>query len=198
MYLFFDTETTGLPRDWNAPVTDLRNWPRMIQLAWLLTDVQGRSLSAGNYIIEPKGFRIPPQAALIHGITTERAQEEGVPLAQVLKAFEEALAGASYLIGHNVEFDYNIVGAEWLRMEQRNAFFDLPRICTMKSSTEYCALPGKYGYKYPSLSELYRKLFATGFDGAHSAQADVAACAACFFELSKRGVIGPLAAPSLG
>jgi len=30
MYLFFDTETTGLPRNWKAPVTDLDNWPRMV------------------------------------------------------------------------------------------------------------------------------------------------------------------------
>ncbi len=33
MYLFFDTETTGLPRNWHAPASDLANWPRLIQLA---------------------------------------------------------------------------------------------------------------------------------------------------------------------
>ena len=34
MYLFFDTETTGLPKRWNAPVTDLENWPRSFAGAW--------------------------------------------------------------------------------------------------------------------------------------------------------------------
>ena len=40
MYLFFDTETTGLPRNWKAPVTHLNNWPRMIQIAWIACDDQ--------------------------------------------------------------------------------------------------------------------------------------------------------------
>jgi len=35
MYLFFDTETTGLPKNWKAPIEDLNNWPRLVQLAWL-------------------------------------------------------------------------------------------------------------------------------------------------------------------
>jgi len=26
MYLFFDTETTGFPRKWKIPITDLNNW----------------------------------------------------------------------------------------------------------------------------------------------------------------------------
>ena len=32
MYLIFDTETTGLPKNWKAPLTDFDNWPRMVQL----------------------------------------------------------------------------------------------------------------------------------------------------------------------
>ena len=27
MIFFFDTETTGLPRNWKAPITDIDNWP---------------------------------------------------------------------------------------------------------------------------------------------------------------------------
>ncbi|PJB57251.1 MAG: 3'-5' exonuclease, partial [Bacteroidetes bacterium CG_4_9_14_3_um_filter_41_19] len=36
MFLIFDTETTGLPQRYDAPLTDFDNWPRMIQLAWQL------------------------------------------------------------------------------------------------------------------------------------------------------------------
>ncbi|MCJ8276491.1 MAG: hypothetical protein MJK18_06600, partial [Bdellovibrionales bacterium] len=37
-YLFFDTETTGLPKSYKAPYTDLENWPRVVQLSWLVTE----------------------------------------------------------------------------------------------------------------------------------------------------------------
>ena len=41
MYLIFDTETTGLPLNWKAPLTDFNNWPRMVQLAWQIHDKTG-------------------------------------------------------------------------------------------------------------------------------------------------------------
>lgn len=36
MILFFDTETIGLPKIWNAPISDIDNWPRLIELAYLV------------------------------------------------------------------------------------------------------------------------------------------------------------------
>ena len=36
-FLFFDTETTRLPLDYSAPSTDINNWPRLIQLSWIIT-----------------------------------------------------------------------------------------------------------------------------------------------------------------
>ena len=38
MYLFFDVETNGMPKNWNRPHTDPFNWPRMVQIAWMLFD----------------------------------------------------------------------------------------------------------------------------------------------------------------
>ena len=60
----------------------------------------------------------------------------------------------------------------------------------MQSSTNYCAIPGFYGnYKWPTLDELHRKLFNTGFEDAHDASVDINATAKCFWELKRRGVI---------
>lgn len=59
MYLFFDTETTGLPKRWNAPVTDLENWPRLVQLAWIMYDDRGNMLESRDVIVKPEGFTIP-------------------------------------------------------------------------------------------------------------------------------------------
>ena len=140
-FLFFDTETTGLPRQWKAPVEDLDNWPRMIQLAWLLYDEDGNEIIRSNDIVKPEGFRIPKAASAIHGITTEKAMEEGVELGDVLRKFTYALDGADYLVAHNIEFDDKIVGAELLRKEMHSDFFTHKRICTMKSSIRLRGLP---------------------------------------------------------
>ncbi|OGR44525.1 MAG: DNA polymerase III subunit epsilon [Elusimicrobia bacterium GWA2_61_42] len=189
MYLFFDTETTGLPKNWKAPVTDLANWPRMIQLAWLLADAEGKKLAGGEFIIKPEGFTIPEEAARIHGITTERALREGRDLLPVLKEFHEALGRADCVVAHNISFDEKIMGAEFLRNGLPDTLPAKTRVCTMHSSTQYCAIPGPYGLKWPKLEELHRKLFQTGFEAAHNAAADVAATIKCFWELKRLGVI---------
>ena len=62
-YLFFDTETTGVPRNYKAPSSDTRNWPRLVQLAWILTEADGRRIHQSNLIVNPDGFVIPADAA---------------------------------------------------------------------------------------------------------------------------------------
>ena len=192
MFLIYDTETTGLPRDWNAPLTDSENWPRLVQLAWQLHDPQGRLLSRGNLIVRPEGFTIPFNSTKIHGITNERAAAEGHPLAEVLEAFDRDLAQARYVMGHNIGFDVNIVGAEMHRLAQDvDRLLNVPVIDSKDEATEYCAIPGGKGggFKWPSLTELHTKLFGKPFDEAHDAAYDVDATARCFFELCRLRVI---------
>src|ERR1700687_2923769 len=115
MYLFFDTETTGLPLNWKAPVSDLNNWPRLVQLAYLFYDRNGNKITGGDFIIKPEGFIIPKDASRIHGISTERANKEGKPLQTVLDEFQGLIDEAEYLVAHNMSFDEKIMGAEFLR-----------------------------------------------------------------------------------
>ncbi|MBI5201629.1 MAG: 3'-5' exonuclease [Elusimicrobia bacterium] len=189
MKLFFDTETTGVPKNYKAPASDTRNWPRLVQLAWLLTDDGGKELSQAEYIIKPEGFTIPAEASKIHGITTELALEKGVELRKAVDALLADLAKAKELIAHNIDFDEKIVGAELIRLGHPNLVETKPRKCTMRSATNYCALPGPYGFKWPKLVELHQKLFKETFDGAHDALVDVKACARCYFELVRLGVL---------
>ena len=189
MNLFFDTETTGVPKNYKAPASDVKNWPRLVQLAWLLTDGGGAEISHGEFIIKPDGFTIPAEAAKIHGITTEIAAKSGVDLKVALDAFVAEIEKASVLIAHNVQFDEKIIGAELIRLGYSNHVEAKPRKCTMHSSTDYCRLPGPYGYKWPKLVELHQKLFREGFEGEHRALADVRACARCYFELVRLGVL---------
>ena len=189
MHLFFDTETTGLPKDSKAPVSDSRNWPRLVQLAWLITDDQGTEYKRAEYIIKPQGFAIPREAVRIHGITTDRAQREGADLWAVLEEMMADLAQALVLIAHNMDFDEKIVGAEFCRLGHPNHLEKKQKRCTMKSATYFCRLPGYHGYKWPSLTELHRKLFQEDFVDQHTAMADVRACARCYFELRRLGVL---------
>ena len=187
---FFDTETTGLPRDWSAPLRQLDNWPRMVQLAWLLCDAAGNELASASRIIRPQGYVIPREAAKIHGITTERALEEGIPLVEALDEVLPHIEQATFAVAHNISFDEKILGAEFLRLERPTPFLKKPLHCTMKESTQFCALPGLYGFKYPNLTELHRKLFKKAFADAHDALADVRACKAAYYELRTLGVMG--------
>ncbi len=84
MYLIFDTETTGLPKNFNAPISDTDNWPRCIQIAWQLHDAMGNLVESQDYLIQPDGFNIPFDAEKIHGISTELAEKEGIPLDKML------------------------------------------------------------------------------------------------------------------
>ena len=189
MYLIIDCETTGLPRNWKAPATDLDNWPRVIQLAWALYDESNMQVESAIHLVRPNGFVIPEEAQRIHHITTEHALAEGKDLAEVLQALKVAASKAGVLIAHNVKFDERVISAEYLRLKFDLPFSDMKRVCTMEQSTNYCEIPGQYGYKWPTLAQLHKKLFGSGHEEAHDAGADVAACARCFFELKNLRVI---------
>ncbi len=191
MILVFDTETTGLPRDWNAPLSDLDNWPRLVQLAWQLHTLEGKLINRGNLIVKPEGFTIPFNAVKVHGISTERAERDGHPLEEVLSAFLDDLERATHIMGHNIGFDVNIMGSELIRASRdHKPLTEKPAIDSKEDGTDYCALPGGRGgkYKWPTLTQLHTKLFGVPFDEAHDAAYDVDATAKCFFELVRIGV----------
>jgi len=189
MYLFFDTETTGLPKSRNAPVSDLNNWPRLVQIAWLQCNQSGKEIVKQSYIIKPDNFEIPQDVIKIHGITNEKANKLGIPLQKALSEFSTLLINSSLLIAHNIDFDEKVVGSELMRTKIKNNLSSITKVCTQKTTTDFCKIPCHYGYKWPSLMELHQKLFNNSFDKAHDALSDVSACAKCFFELKKRNII---------
>ena len=189
MYLIFDTETTGLPKRWNAPVTDTENWPRAVQIAWQLHDAMGNCVAHHDYLITPEGFNIPFDAEQVHGISTELAQAQGLPLSEVLEKFNRALEKTTFVVGHNVGFDIHIMGCEFYRKGVSSKLQELPVLDTCTEHTaQLCKIPGGRGgkYKLPTLTELHDTLFHTPFNEAHNATADVEATTRCFLELIRR------------
>ena len=190
MYLIFDTETTGKIENWKAEVSEFESFPRVVQLAWQLHDYKGELIEVKNYVIKPDGYTIPFNAEKIHGISTERAEKIGVPLAFVMDEFKKALEETDFAVGHNIEFDMKVMGAEYARADRDDGLMKKKTLDTMKSSTNFCQLPGGRGksFKFPTLSELNEKLFSEKIDNAHNASADVEATARCFLELIRIGV----------
>jgi DNA polymerase-3 subunit alpha len=196
MYLIFDTETTGLPKKWNAPLTESENWPRCIQIAWQIHDAAGAVISHEDYLIQPDGYTIPFDSEQIHGISTALAEAQGVPLDEVLEKFHKALDEVDYVVGHNVSFDRNIMGAEYLRSGLEDVLENKAVVDTCTEETaQLCQLPGGRGgkFKLPTLSELYRFLFQESFMEAHNATADVEATSRAFLELLRQDKIHPKA-----
>ncbi len=196
MFLIFDTETTGLP-DKGYDYTYTEKWPRVVQLAWQLHDEFGELVTHGNEVIYPEDFIIPYTAQNIHGISTELAKKIGKPLDEVLKKFFEAWEKAEFIVGHNLEFDRDVIAAELLRLGKDEKFLFEKKILNTASErtagvTKIVRGKGKTGrYKIPTLEELYEFLFKEKFEFAHNASADVEANARVFFELIRRGVFPP-------
>jgi DNA polymerase III subunit epsilon len=187
-YLFFDTETTGKPKDYKASYEDVDNWPRVTQLAWMLCDEDGSVIASRQSLIKPDGWVVPTEQFFIdNNMSTERCEAEGSPIADELYMFYSAKMKADVLVAHNLSFDHRILWAEFIRAgkEPRKGML---KFCTMMKSTKYCELPAKRGYKWPTLQELHNVVFGKDFEGAHDAMDDVLACKNCFFELKEKGV----------
>ena len=186
MYLIFDTETTGLPKKWAAPISDTDNWPRCIQIAWQLHDEMGNLIEHQDYLVQPEGFNIPYDAERIHGISTELAQQDGISLKEVLEKFNIALSKTKFIVGQNVGFDVNIMGCEFFRLGIDSPMTQMPVLDTCTEVTaSLLKLPGGRGgkFKLPTLTELHQYLFNQPFAEAHNATADVEATTRCFLEL---------------
>ena len=194
MFLIFDTETTGLPKRWNAPLSDADNWPRCIQIAWQLHDKNGVLVEHEDYLIQPEGFNVPFDAEKIHGISTELASKSGISMKAVIDRFLKALSKTKFIVGQNLGFDKNIMGAEFLRLGMENPLpnYRVLDTCT-ETTAQLCQLPGGRGgkFKLPTLSELHSFLFNHPFSEAHNATADVEATTRCFLELIRRKIYTP-------
>jgi DNA polymerase III subunit epsilon len=186
--LIFDTETTGMAL-WDKPVSDAGQ-PRMVQIAALLKDLEtGKEISSISAIIKPDGFEISQEVSKIHGITTDYALDVGISARSAIQAFTDLAKSSDILCAHNLKFDSKITRIEMNRAGMEDQWLkDIPSFDTMLKSTGICKLPGKRGYKWPTLGEAYQFFFGKKLEGAHDAMVDVRACAGIYEALQRYAV----------
>lgn len=184
MKLVFDTETTGLLKK-GLPLSH-ESQPRIVQLGAILYGDDASVRAEINLIIKPDGWTVPPEAAAVHGITTEIAEKFGVPIQFALSVFNQLVKLADLVIAHNFDYDNPVVEGEFERLGKSSPFIGKNNFCTMKAATDVVKEQGPRGFKWPKLQTTHKFLFGTEFEGAHDAMADVRACGRVFFELLKR------------
>ena len=178
--IFFDTETTGV---------DVHK-DRVVEIAWLLTTAAGEIILEDSRIIKPSGFEIPAESEAIHGISTELATNEGEDLSKVLSDFFSDMEDADLLVGHNLQYDRNIIRSECLRAKINSNQLSKPQFCTMVNSTTFCQLSRGFGrgFKFPKLAEAYKIIARADLIDCHDALVDTEACKEIFFSGIDQGI----------
>lgn len=205
-FLVFDTETTGLPQTKFISPSTLHQWPYIAQFSYIIFDTSLNDIiTSKDYVIKlPESILISDESTKIHGITNEISQMSGAPIDEVLNEFFYYLRGVDRLIGHNIEFDINMIKVALIRLinsvslskEQLKLYkYDLHFLnnyknisCTLKDSIQFCniQLLDKYGkpyLKYPKLIELHEKLFNTCPTNLHNSFNDILVTLRCFMKL---------------
>ncbi|MDH3648201.1 MAG: hypothetical protein OEQ53_00875 [Saprospiraceae bacterium] len=184
MFLLFDVSTNGKPKNWKAHFTDTFSWPRLLQISWLLYDKKGNLTEEGDYLIKPHGFDISEEILKIHQLDQVEIEEKGVDVKVALKAFSEVVEKTTYTFAFNLQYNENVVLAEFYRANMDHKFMQSERYCLMRESTYYCQIMGRDGrYKWPTLAQLHQKLFNVRFEGAGNARKDLEALSRCFNKL---------------
>lgn len=183
MEVFIDVETSGfISKKLPADHPD-QAW--IMQLAFILSSEKIICTEFSTLIIA-ETRTCHPRAQAVHGISVEDCNIGGMPESGMLDTLLHGLYSAKIIIAHNIYFDLEFI-IQYLKRNGHSNIDELkktPLFCTMKSSTNLCRLPGRYGnYKKPKLAELYEFLFDEGFEGAHDALADVRALRRCYYRL---------------
>ena len=190
--LVFDTETTGLPKRYSK-YKDTHEWPHIIQISYIYYNTDTHEFQPFDHIIKLESTtEISEESVRIHKITRMISQEKGVDIKTALGEFIQLAKNVDYVIGHNLQFDKNMIIVECIRNGLWSPFLNkrFKEFCTMKQTVDLCKLPQttphpKYpdSYKFPKLEELHWCLFNILAKNLHNSLHDVIVTLRCFYKL---------------
>lgn len=192
MYLFFDTETSGMIERTLPP--EHESQPRLVQLGLILTDEKLEAQAEISVLVRPDGATFDSGAVKVHGISEEHADRFGVPLETAVAMFTGLCDRAQVAVAHNIEFDIKVMKAQCARAGLPSPFERLKSECTMALTQPLCMLDSRRGsgFKPPTLSEAYKHFFGKPVENAHDALADCRACLAIYQQVKKPASQGQL------
>ena len=154
-------------------------------LNWIVLDKDLKPTEDYNVLIKPEGYS-PTEAALkSHHILEENILNSPDSLRETLVRFAENVKKCDYLFAHNMQYNEGVIGSEYYRLSMTSPLIAAEKFCLMHEATYFCKLPGKRGYKWPSLQEMHKLMFKQGFTPSGHARADVIAASRCFIFLMK-------------
>lgn len=191
--LVFDTETTGLPKYRNASTKNFELWPHIVQLSYILYDIETHFvIDYNDQIIKLESdIVISKESENIHKISNEISLSKGVEIYKELIEFNNILNKSDIIIAHNLEFDKNMIEVECLRNNINSPFKNNKKLeyCTMKNSVDLCKIISiskskKEFFKYPKLFELHNHLFGFIPENLHNSMIDVLTCIRCYGKMA--------------
>lgn len=183
--LFIDTETTGIPKRWNLPYSEITNWPSAVQISWLIFDENKNCIKKENDYVDENDLKVSSESFKIHGISKDFLKKNGQSRKSVLLQLSEDIKTYNPLIiGHFTEFDIHTLSSDFYRAGLKNPFQQSHFFCTMLKSRDYVNRPEIDCLRLPQLSEY---LFDESMERCHDAMIDAEMTAKCFFEIEKRG-----------
>ena len=184
MYLILDVSANGAPKSWKAAPDDVFNWPRMVQLSWLVYNEDRELQAQANDLIQPNGWKMPAAMAKRYHVTQEQLEEKGIPAREALEKLVPQIDACQYLITHNMTFCEGILTAEMARLSMPHRLSAADKYALMQEAAWYTKLPARGGrYKWPSLQDIHVKMFQARYANAGEAYADVATTAIVLFGL---------------
>jgi len=186
--LVLDLETTGLPdgspyqRYYPYYDTEHYNSARVVQLSYAIYNNTGELMKLEDFTIKPDDFLI--KNGHIHGISQEQAMATGIEFEKVVPLLQIAIENTDIIIGHNIQFDIQILASELHRRhfyKLASTLIKKKRYCTMLEGKKHFSLK-----KQPKLCELYKLCFSEESQNNHNAKYDVLNTAKCFFYLGTK------------
>lgn len=187
-YLIYDISANDKPKDWKAPFSDTFAWPRMIHISWIILDEQLKLVEDYDCVVKPDGFSISEAMMKTSHLDQEDIDNKSVPISDIMDQFDKSVSQVEYTVAHNMNFQQNVLAAEYIRQSRQPKHFKAEAVCLMQEATYYCKISNKRGgYKWPSLQELYMALFHQRFSPSNNARADVIAATRSFKKLMMLG-----------
>lgn len=186
-FLVIDTETSGLPKRWDLPYYSPKNWPHVVQIAWIIYQANGTEIKRAAHYLKNGDFKISATAFNIHQISHDFLLTNGEDRKEIMLKLKADLEEYQPLIiGHFMELDFHMINAEFFRAGVNYSLENQLMYCTMQASVPYIKNPS---FKFLKLDRFYKTLFGVKPTKQHHALNDAELAAQIFFHLLNKGEV---------